>query len=79
MTLHVDIPEETLAGILAKAFRNRSFLIGLVITALVAAVAILSYVWTPYDVTRLVISDKTQGPSLTHWFGTDHFGATSCR
>ncbi|WP_192183563.1 ABC transporter permease [Mesorhizobium amorphae] len=74
MTLHVDIPEETLAGILAKAFRNRSFLIGLVITALVAAVAILSYVWTPYDVTRLVISDKTQGPSLTHWFGTDHFG-----
>ena len=74
MTLHVDIPEETLARILAKAFRNRSFLIGLVITALVAAVAILSYVWTPYDVTRLVISDKTQGPSLTHLFGTDHFG-----
>ncbi|MFK0690328.1 ABC transporter permease [Mesorhizobium sp. IMUNJ 23033] len=74
MTLHVDIPEETLARILAKAFCNRSFLIGLIITALVAAVAILSYVWTPYDVTRLVISDKTQGPSPTHWFGTDHFG-----
>ncbi|CAN7477935.1 ABC transporter permease [Mesorhizobium sp. LjNodule214] len=74
MTLHVDIPEGTLAGILAKAFRNRSFLIGLVITALVAAVAILSYVWTPYDVTRLVISNKTQSPSLAHWFGTDHFG-----
>ncbi|ANT52294.1 ABC transporter permease [Mesorhizobium amorphae] len=74
MTLHVDIPEETLASILAKALRNRSFLIGLAITALVAAVAILSYVWTPYDVTRLVISDKTQSPSLAHWFGTDHFG-----
>ncbi|RJT42051.1 ABC transporter permease [Mesorhizobium waimense] len=74
MTLHVDIPEETLARILAKAFRNRSFLIGLVITALVAAVAVLSYLWTPYDVTKLVISDKTQSPSLAHWFGTDHFG-----
>lgn len=74
MTLHVDIPEETLAGILAKAFRNRSFLIGFVITVLVAAVALVSYLWTPFDVTRLVISDKTQAPSLAHWFGTDHFG-----
>jgi len=74
MTLHVDIPEETLAGILAKAFRNRSFLIGLVITVLVAVVALVSYLWTPFDVTRLVISDKTQAPSLAHWFGTDHFG-----
>ncbi|TIT69456.1 MAG: ABC transporter permease, partial [Mesorhizobium sp.] len=34
----------------------------------------LSYVWTPYDVTRLVISDKTLTPSWAHWFGTDHFG-----
>jgi peptide/nickel transport system permease protein len=74
MTLHVDIPEETLAGILAKAFRNRSFLIGFVITVLVAVVALVSYLWTPFDVTRLVISDKTQAPSLAHWFGTDHFG-----
>ncbi|MDX8537123.1 MULTISPECIES: ABC transporter permease [Mesorhizobium] len=74
MTLHVDIPEETLAGILAKAFRNRSFLVGFVITALVAAVAVLSYAWTPYDVTRLVISDKILPPSWAHWFGTDHFG-----
>ncbi|MES0097879.1 ABC transporter permease [Mesorhizobium sp. M0019] len=74
MTLHIDIPDENLASILAKAFRNRSFLAGFVVTALVAAVAILSFLWTPYDVTRLVISDKTQAPSLAHWFGTDHFG-----
>ncbi|MER8761368.1 MULTISPECIES: ABC transporter permease [unclassified Mesorhizobium] len=74
MTLHIDIPDENLVGILAKAFRNRSFLAGFVVTALVAAVAILSFLWTPYDVTRLVISDKTQAPSLAHWFGTDHFG-----
>lgn len=74
MTLRFDIPEENLAGILAKAFKNRSFLAGFIITVLVAAVALLSYVWTPDDVTKLVISDKTQAPSLTHWFGTDHFG-----
>ncbi|MER9443788.1 ABC transporter permease [Mesorhizobium sp. M0340] len=74
MTLHIDIPDENLASILVKAFKNRSFLAGFVITALVAAVAIISFLWTPYDVTRLVISDKTQAPSLAHWFGTDHFG-----
>ena len=74
MTLRIDIPEENLAGILAKAFKNRSFLAGFIITILVAAVALLSYVWTPDDVTKLVISDKTRAPSLVHWFGTDHFG-----
>jgi len=74
MTMRVDLPEDTLAGVLAKAFGNRSFLIGLVITLLIVAVALVSFVWTPYDVTRLVIADKTQAPSATHWFGTDHFG-----
>ncbi|TIS30760.1 MAG: ABC transporter permease, partial [Mesorhizobium sp.] len=32
------------------------------------------FFWTPFDVTRLIIADKTQAPSPTHWFGTDHFG-----
>ena len=32
------------------------------------------YVWTPYDITRLIVSDKLQPPSAIHWFGTDHFG-----
>ena len=36
--------------------------------------ALVSYFWTPYDVTRLVVSDKLQPPSAIHWFGTDHFG-----
>ncbi|RWO59049.1 ABC transporter permease [Mesorhizobium sp.] len=74
MTLRFDIPEENFADILVKAFTNRSFLTGFVITALVAAVAIVSFFWTPFDVTRLIIADKTQAPSPTHWFGTDHFG-----
>ncbi|TIP06339.1 MAG: ABC transporter permease [Mesorhizobium sp.] len=74
MTMHVDLPEETIAGVLAKAFGNRSFLIGLAITLLIVTVALVSFVWTPYDVTRLVIADKTQAPSWGHWFGTDHFG-----
>ncbi len=59
---------------MSRAFSNRSFLTGFFITLAVAAMALASYAWTPYDVTRLVISDKTQAPSLAHWFGTDHFG-----
>jgi peptide/nickel transport system permease protein len=74
MTLRFDIPEENFADILVKAFTNRSFLTGFVITALVAAVAVVSFFWTPFDVTRLIIADKTQAPSPAHWFGTDHFG-----
>ena len=66
--------EDSWTSPLAKAFSNRSFLAGFLVTALVAAMALASYLWTPYDVTRLVISDKTQPPSLAHLFGTDHFG-----
>jgi ABC-type proline/glycine betaine transport system permease subunit len=36
--------------------------------------AAISFFWTPYDVTRLVVADRMQPPSAEHWFGTDHFG-----
>jgi peptide/nickel transport system permease protein len=62
------------AGLLRRALSSRSFVIGAAVTALVAAVAMLSLVWTPYDVTRLVVADRMQPPSAMHWFGTDHFG-----
>ena len=65
---------ETAASFVAKAFSSRSFLTGFVITAVIAAMAVVSYFWTPYDITRLVVSDKLQTPSAIHWFGTDHFG-----
>jgi peptide/nickel transport system permease protein len=74
MTLPIAIPEERLGGILRKAFRNTAFVTGFAITLLILAMAAASYLWTPFDVTRLVIADKTQPPSLVHWFGTDHFG-----
>ena len=61
-------------GFFAKAFANRSFVAGFVITALVAGVALLSFFWTPYDVTKLIVADRMQPPSATHIFGTDHFG-----
>ncbi|KQZ13840.1 peptide ABC transporter permease [Mesorhizobium sp. Root554] len=74
MTLPVDVSREKPERLVARAFANRSFVIGFVIAVSVVAMALLSFFWTPFDVTKLVIADKTQAPSLTHWFGTDHFG-----
>nr|WP_245450846.1 ABC transporter permease [Pseudaminobacter arsenicus] len=67
-------PQETWRTFASRALRNRSFVVGLLITLLVAAMAALSFVWTPYDVTRLVVGDRMLPPSASHLFGTDHFG-----
>lgn len=74
MTLESEIPRENLASLAAKGLRHKSFVTGFLVTLLVAAMAALSLLWTPYDVTKLVISDKLLAPSAAHWFGTDHFG-----
>jgi len=68
------IETESFVGILKRAFQNRSFVIGLVLTAFIALLAVVSFFWTPYDVTKLIVADKMQPPSATHWLGTDHFG-----
>ena len=36
--------------------------------------ALLSFFWTPYDVTKLIVADRILPPSATHIFGTDQFG-----
>ncbi len=59
---------------LRQAFTNPSFLTGFVITIAIAATALLSFFWTPYDITNLVVADRMKGLSATHPFGTDHFG-----
>ena len=59
---------------LEMAFANRSFVIGAIITVLVAAMALLSFLWTPYDIPHLVVADRMKGLSLAHPLGTDHLG-----
>lgn len=66
--------EGGLAAVARRASGNRSFVIGAAMTLFVVAIALLSYVWTPYDVTKLVVADRNQLPSAGHWLGTDHFG-----
>jgi peptide/nickel transport system permease protein len=57
-----------------RAHVNRALAAGAAVTLAFMAVALLSYAWTPYDVTRLVVSARQQPPSSAHWFGTDHLG-----
>lgn len=49
-------------------------LVGGALVGLMVAMALISYVWTPFDPTRVVPSDRLQGPSGEHWLGTDKFG-----
>ena len=57
-----------------RARTSRSLVVGLTLTLVVIAMALISFLWTPYDVTRLIISDKMLPVSPQHVLGTDHFG-----
>lgn len=70
----LDTENETLGAFLRKALANRSFAIGLAITLVIIATALLSFVWTPFDVTQLPVANRLKPPSWIHPFGTDHFG-----
>lgn len=59
---------------LRMALGHPAFFIGSVLSAFFIALALISFVWTPFDPTKLSIPTKLQTPSLQHWFGTDHFG-----
>ena len=48
--------------------------IGLAVTALLVAMAVVSLVWTPYSPTAIDIAHRLARPSLPHPFGTDPFG-----
>ena len=61
-------------GLLPRLLTSRSFLIGAAITLAVLAMALISFLWTPYDVTKLVVANRLKPPSPQHLFGTDHFG-----
>lgn len=67
-------PPENLGGLLRRALSSGSFVAGLLITLAIAAMALVSFVWTPYDITNLVVADRMKPMSAQHLFGTDHFG-----
>ncbi|MBE6017472.1 MAG: ABC transporter permease [Lachnospiraceae bacterium] len=54
--------------------KNKSLLIGLIITGIVLALALIGLFWTPYSTTEMSTTYKLSPPSAAHWFGTDNYG-----
>ena len=51
-----------------------ALLVGGAISAAVAVLALVSFVYTPGDVTTIAINQRLLPPSAEHWLGTDHLG-----
>ena len=54
--------------------RHRAFWIGTIISVVFLLAALISFLWTPYDIEVLDIPNRLKPPSAAHWFGTDQFG-----
>ncbi|WP_409557751.1 ABC transporter permease [Aliiroseovarius sp. M344] len=48
--------------------------IGALLSLTLLATALLSFLWTPHDVSTLSIATKLRPPSVDYLLGTDHFG-----
>jgi len=57
-----------------RALGHKSFVAGGALVALLVAMALLSFVWTPHPATEIDVPNKLQPPSTTHWLGTDSLG-----
>lgn len=61
-------------GFWRRAMRHPSFVIGLVLSTLMVATALVSLVWTPYNPYDVDMSLRLLAPSSAHWLGTDPYG-----
>ncbi len=57
-----------------RARPSGALIVGAILIALVAASAIISLIWTPYDPTLAVAGDRLQPPNADHLLGTDRLG-----
>ena len=61
-------------GFWRRALRHPSFVIGAVLSLLLAAAAALSLVWTPHSPYEVDMASKLLPPGGKHWLGTDPYG-----
>ncbi|MBY6157691.1 ABC transporter permease [Pseudooceanicola nitratireducens] len=54
--------------------KSRSLVLGAALTLIFVLAALVSFLWTPFDVTGIDIANKIKGPSGRNPLGTDHFG-----
>ncbi|MFC0626406.1 ABC transporter permease [Kribbella deserti] len=53
---------------------NAGLVVGALTVGLIVVLALLSFIWTPYDPTLVDPAVRLAKPSADHWFGTDKFG-----
>jgi peptide/nickel transport system permease protein len=53
---------------------TRNIALGGFLSAVFATLAVVSFIYTPFDVQSLDIPNKLQTPNAANWLGTDHFG-----
>ncbi|MBI2772713.1 MAG: ABC transporter permease [Burkholderiales bacterium] len=61
-------------GFWRRALGHPSFVLGAVLSLLLAAAALLSFVWTPYSPYEVDMPAKLLAPGASHWMGTDAYG-----
>lgn len=59
---------------LSKLMRRKLVMFGVIILVLLAVLAVVVPLTSPYDPSALDIMGRLQAPSAAHWFGTDEFG-----
>jgi peptide/nickel transport system permease protein len=57
-----------------RLLRNPVFALGAALTLLFVMMALVSWLWTPFDPTAQSIPDRFEAPSARHWLGTDQYG-----
>ncbi|AEG94447.1 ABC transporter permease [Ramlibacter tataouinensis] len=61
-------------GFWRRARRHPSFVLGAVLTVLLALAAALSLVWTPHSPYDVNVAQRLLPPGPAHWLGTDPYG-----
>jgi peptide/nickel transport system permease protein len=67
-------PPHAMPGFWARALRQRSFVIGGLLTLWLLSAAGLSFLWTPWPPLEMDLGNKLAPPSAAHWLGTDAYG-----
>jgi len=66
--------EHSLVILSRRLVHRRSALFGAVVLVLLIIVAVAAPLIAPYDPQKMISKDRLQGPSPTHWMGTDQYG-----
>lgn len=71
----ISFRKRSQAGDIVRRFiKNKAAIAGFIIMVILLAMALFPQLFTRVSYEEQVLSDRLQGPSQEHWFGTDDFG-----